>query len=68
MTMGTAKWFNAEKDFGFIRLEDCETDVAVHSIELEVARLVRLIEAQDVCFSIETDWDGHQFPANMALA
>ena len=38
--------------FWFIRLEDCETGVAVHRIELEVARLDRLTEARK-CVSAE---------------
>ena len=68
MTKGTVKWFNAAKGFGFIQPEGSETDVFVHSTALEAARLDRLADGQEVSFSIETDGDGHQFAANMALA
>ena len=40
----------------------------MHSTALEAARLDRLADGQDVSFSIETDGDGRQFVADMALA
>ena len=68
MTKGTVKWFNAAKGFGFIQPEDSEKDILVHSTALEAARLDWLADGQDVSFSIETDGNGRQFAANMALA
>ena len=68
MTKGTLKWFNASKGFGYVRTEDSERDIFVHSTALEAARLDRLADGQAVSFSIETDGHGRQFVANMALA
>ena len=68
MIKGTVKWFNAAKGFGFIQPDGSEQDVFVHSTALEAARLDRLVDGQDVSFSIETDGDGRKFAANMALA
>ena len=68
MTKGTVKWFDAMKGFGFIQPHGSEKEVFVHQTAREAARLDRLAEGQDVSFSIETDGDGRQFAANMALA
>ena len=32
MAVGTVKWFNAEKGYGFIAPEDNSADVFVHSV------------------------------------
>ncbi len=68
MTKGIVKWFDTTKGFGFIQLEDGEKDVFVHKSALDAARIDRLADGQDVTFSIETDGDGRNFAANMALA
>ena len=68
MTKRTVKWFNAAKGFGFIQLEDSDKEIFVRRAALEAARLDRLADGQNVSFSIETDGDGRQFVANMALA
>ncbi len=68
MTKGTVKWFDSTKGFGFIQPEDGKTDVFVHKSALEAARIGGLADGQDVAFSIETDGDGRNFVANLALA
>jgi CspA family cold shock protein len=50
--VGTVKWFNATKGFGFIGREDGE-DVFVHFSALQMEGYKRLEENQKVEFSIE---------------
>lgn len=50
--VGTVKWFNARKGYGFIGLEDGE-DVFVHFSAIEMDGYRRLDEGQNVEFIIE---------------
>ena len=50
--VGTVKWFNARKGYGFIGLEDGE-DVFVHFSAIEMDGYRRLYEGQNVEFIIE---------------
>jgi CspA family cold shock protein len=43
---GTVKWFNAEKGFGFIGLENGEKDVFVHATAVARSGLTTLSEGQ----------------------
>jgi cold shock protein len=56
MPMGTVKWFNAKKGFGFIRPQDALSvatpDVFVHISAVERAGLVTLNEGQLVEYEI----------------
>ncbi len=53
MAIGTVKWFNATKGFGFIQPEDGSKDVFVHISAVERAGLGTLNEGQKVHFEIE---------------
>jgi CspA family cold shock protein len=55
MTIGTVKWFNAAKGFGFIQPEDGGKDVFVHVSAVERSSLGRLDEGQKVSFELERD-------------
>jgi CspA family cold shock protein len=57
--VGTVKWFNATKGFGFIGREDGE-DVFVHYSALQMEGYKRLEENQKVEFSIEQGPKGLQ--------
>ena len=46
--MGTVKWFNATKGYGFIRPEGGGRDVFVHILAVEKAGLATLKEGQTV--------------------
>lgn len=51
MENGTVKWFNAEKGYGFIQLEDGE-DVFVHYSAIQEEGFKTLEEGQAVSFEI----------------
>ncbi|WP_337186168.1 cold-shock protein [Phenylobacterium sp.] len=55
MTIGTVKWFNPAKGFGFIQPEDGSADVFVHISAVERAGLGSLAEGQKVSFELERD-------------
>lgn len=58
--IGTVKWFNATKGFGFIGREEDAPDVFVHFSELQMDGYKRLNEGQKVEFSIEEGPRGPQ--------
>jgi len=58
MTIGTVKFFNADKGFGFIAPEDGGKDVFVHATALEVAGMRSLSEGQRVSFDVQPDAKG----------
>ncbi|AZK47310.1 MULTISPECIES: cold-shock protein [Paenibacillus] len=51
MQTGTVKWFNAEKGFGFIEIED-GNDVFVHFSAIEGEGFKTLDEGQRVQFNV----------------
>ena len=58
MTIGTVKFFNVDKGFGFISPEDGGKDVFVHATALEMAGMRSLNEGQRVSFEIQPDAKG----------
>ena len=58
MTIGTVKFFNTVKGFGFISPEGGGKDVFVHSSAVETAGMRVLAEGQRVSFEIQTDLKG----------
>jgi cold shock protein len=55
MPVGTVKWFNGQKGFGFIQPDDGGNDVFVHISAVERAGLGSLNEGQKVSFELEKD-------------
>ena len=55
MSIGTVKWFNGQKGFGFIQPEDGGNDVFVHISAVERAGLPGLHEGQKVSYELERD-------------
>ena len=55
MPIGTVKFFNAQKGFGFIAPEDGGADVFVHVSAIEQAGLTTLREGQRLSFDIVAD-------------
>jgi len=58
MTIGTVKFFNISKGFGFIAPEDGGKDVFVHATAVEAAGLRTLNEGQKVSFDVQPDARG----------
>jgi cold shock protein len=52
MTQGTVKWFNSQKDYGFIQPDDGTQDVFVHISAVERAGMSSLNEGQKVSFDV----------------
>jgi CspA family cold shock protein len=52
MAMGTVKWFNATKGFGFIEPDGGGRDVFVHISAVENAGLSNLAEGAKVSFDV----------------
>jgi CspA family cold shock protein len=58
MAVGTVKFFNSAKGFGFIAPEGGGKDVFVHASAVEAAGLRVLSEGQKVNFDIQPDARG----------
>lgn len=55
MPIGTVKFFNTNKGYGFITPEGGGNDVFVHVTAVEAARMPPLREGQRVSFDVVTD-------------
>jgi len=58
MTIGTVKFFNSVKGFGFIAPEGGGKDVFVHATAVEAAGLHSLNEGDKVTFDVQPDARG----------
>ena len=58
MAIGTVKFFNSSKGFGFIAPEDGGKDVFVHSSAVEMAGMRNLAEGQRISFDVQPDAKG----------
>jgi CspA family cold shock protein len=56
--MGTVKWYNAAKGFGFIAMDGGGKDVFVHVSALERAGITGLSEGQRVFVGVAEDRNG----------
>ena len=52
MAIGTVKWFNPAKGFGFIEPESGDNDVFVHVSAVEAAGMGTLTEGQRVSYDV----------------
>lgn len=55
MAIGTVKWFNAQKGFGFIQPDEGSKDVFVHISAVQKAGMNTLNEGQKLSFEVQTD-------------
>ncbi|HVM79645.1 MAG TPA: cold-shock protein [Stellaceae bacterium] len=67
MAIGTVKWFNPVKGFGFIQPADGGRDVFVHISAVERAGLGTLTEGQRVSYEITIE-RGKQAATNLKAA
>ena len=55
MAIGTVKWFNPAKGFGFIQPETGDNDVFVHVSAVEAAGMGTLAEGQRVSYDVVSE-------------
>ncbi len=67
MAIGTVKWFNPGKGFGFIQPESGENDVFVHISAVEAAGMGTLTEGQRVSYEVVAE-RGKKAAGNLAAA
>lgn len=67
MAQGIVKWFNGEKGYGFITLDEAETDVFVHWSAIQASGYRTLEEGQRVEFEIGQGQKGPQAEEVRAL-
>ena len=65
MAVGTVKFFNAQKGFGFISPEGGGKDVFVHISAVERSGLPGLNDGQKVSFDLEKDRQGRDSASNL---
>jgi cold shock protein len=66
MTIGTVKWFNAQKGYGFIQPDDGSRDVFVHISAVERSGIGNLVEGQKVGFELEHGDRGKSSAINLS--
>ncbi|WP_084693740.1 cold-shock protein [Paracoccus sp. 228] len=68
MAIGTVKWYNEAKGFGFIAPDNGSKDVFVHISAVERAGLGTLTDGQKINFDVETGRDRRESAVNLSLA
>ena len=67
MAIGTVKWFNTSKGFGFIEPNDGSGDAFVHISAVERAGLTGLNEGQKLSFELQAGQNGKSSAENLAV-
>ena len=65
MSVGTVKWFNSTKGFGFIEPEDGGADVFVHITAVQASGMNGLEEGQKVSYELEEGRHGKTNAVNL---
>jgi CspA family cold shock protein len=68
MSIGTVKWFNGQKGYGFIQPDDGSKDVFVHVSAVERSGLGGLNEGQKLSYDIERGQQGRMSAINLKAA
>ncbi|MBB4859411.1 CspA family cold shock protein [Novosphingobium chloroacetimidivorans] len=68
MTIGTVKFFNADKGYGFIAPENGGDDSFVHITAVQAAGMSTLNKDQRLSYDVETDRRGKASAVNLQSA
>lgn len=68
MAIGTVKWFNTQKGFGFIKPDDGGPDVFLHVSAVERSGMGNPQEGQKVSYEIERDRRGRASAGSLRAA
>lgn len=68
MPVGTVKFFNVDKGYGFIAPEDGSGDAFVHITAVERAGMRTLDKDQRISYELETDRRGKTAAVNLQAA
>jgi cold shock protein len=68
MPVGTVKFFNADKGYGFIQPDDGGQDSFVHITAVERAGMATLDKDQRVNYDVETGKNGKASAVNLSAA
>jgi CspA family cold shock protein len=68
MPIGTVKFFNTDKGYGFIAPEDGGKDSFVHISAVQAAGMQTLEKDQRVSYDVETGRNGKEAAVNLAQA
>ena len=67
MTIGTVKWFDPYRGYGFIQPQDGSKDAFVHVSAVEQAGLSTLREGQKVSYELTPGRNGKSSASNLAV-
>ncbi|MEG3617518.1 cold-shock protein [Magnetovibrio sp. PR-2] len=67
MAIGTVKWFNPDKGFGFIEPKDGGNDAFVHISAVERAGLRTLKEGQEISYDLIAGQNGKSSAENLII-
>ncbi len=65
MSVGTVKWFNSTKGYGFIEPDDGDADVFVHITAVQASGMDGLEEGQKLSFDLEEAKNGKTNAVNL---
>ena len=68
MPIGTVKFFNSDRGFGFIQPEKGGSDSFVHITAVQAAGMQTLNQEQRLSFDVERGRDGKESAINLAPA
>ena len=68
MTIGTVKFFNEDKGYGFIQPDDGGRDSFVHISAVQAAGLGTLSKDQRLSYDVETGRNGKESAVNLSNA